>query len=100
MPESIHLCNYPEYNKKYVDEVVTVNDEEIANALYLLLQRAKLVVEPAGAVALAAVLSKKSKLSWKKCCSGIKWRECKSIFTNSNNRKRNYSSARSIRSQV
>lgn len=45
--------------EKYVDEVVTVNDEEIAHALYLLLQRAKLVVEPAGAVSLAAVLSKK-----------------------------------------
>ncbi len=45
--------------ERYVDEVVTVNDEEIANALYLLLQRAKLVVEPAGAVALAALLSKK-----------------------------------------
>jgi len=43
----------------YVDDVVTVNDEEIANALYLLLQRTKLVVEPAGAVALAAVLGKK-----------------------------------------
>jgi threonine dehydratase len=45
--------------QQYVDEVVTANDEEIANALYLLLQRAKLVVEPAGAVALAALLSKK-----------------------------------------
>jgi threonine dehydratase len=48
-----------ELAKKYVDDVFTVNDEEIANALYLLLQRAKLVVEPAGAVALAAILSKK-----------------------------------------
>jgi len=48
-----------ELAKKYVDEVVTVNDEEIANALYMLLQRTKLVVEPAGAVALAAILSKK-----------------------------------------
>jgi threonine dehydratase len=45
--------------KQYVDAVVTVNDEEIANALYLLLQRTKLVVEPAGAVGLAALLSKK-----------------------------------------
>ena len=45
--------------QQYVDEVVTVNDEEIADALYLLLQRTKLVVEPAGAVALAALLSKK-----------------------------------------
>ena len=45
--------------QRYVDEVVTVNDEEIANTLYLLLQRTKLVVEPAGAVALSALLSKK-----------------------------------------
>ena len=54
-----------ELAKKYVDEVVTVNDEEIANALYLLLQRAKLVVEPAGAVSLAAILSKKVTLPGK-----------------------------------
>jgi threonine dehydratase len=45
--------------KKYVDKVVTVNDEEISNALYLMLQRAKIVVEPAGATSLAAILSKK-----------------------------------------
>ncbi|MCX6665109.1 MAG: threonine ammonia-lyase [Euryarchaeota archaeon] len=45
--------------KQYVDEVVTVNDDETAHALYLLLQRSKLVVEPAGAVSLAALLSKK-----------------------------------------
>jgi threonine dehydratase len=45
--------------QQYVDEIVTVKDEEIANALYLLLQRTKLVVEPAGAVGLAALLSKK-----------------------------------------
>jgi len=45
--------------RQYVDTVVTVDDEEIANALYLLLQRTKLIVEPAGAVALAALLSKK-----------------------------------------
>lgn len=45
--------------KKYVDKVVTVNDEEISNALYLMLQRAKLVVEPAGVTSLAAILSKK-----------------------------------------
>ncbi|MCU0850971.1 MAG: threonine ammonia-lyase [Candidatus Thermoplasmatota archaeon] len=45
--------------QQYIDQVVTVNDEEIANTLYLLLQRTKLVVEPAGAVGLAALLSKK-----------------------------------------
>ncbi|HUQ39658.1 MAG TPA: threonine ammonia-lyase [Acidimicrobiales bacterium] len=43
----------------YVDEVVTVTEEETSRALLLLLERAKAVVEPAGAVALAAVLAGK-----------------------------------------
>ncbi len=47
-----------EIAEKYVDQVVSINDEDIAYALYLLLQRAKLIVEPAGAIALAALLSK------------------------------------------
>ncbi len=42
--------------QRYVDEMVTVDDEETAYALYLLLQRAKLLAEPAGAVSLAALL--------------------------------------------
>lgn len=41
----------------YVDDVVTVSEEEISGALLLLLERAKAVVEPAGAVALAALLA-------------------------------------------
>lgn len=41
----------------HVDEVVTVDDDEIGRALVLLLERAKSVVEPAGAVGLAALLS-------------------------------------------
>lgn len=45
--------------KEYVDEVVTVTDDEIARALVVLLERAKLVVEPAGAVGPAAVLAGK-----------------------------------------
>ncbi|MEF8779419.1 MAG: threonine ammonia-lyase [Haloferacaceae archaeon] len=40
-----------------VDEVVTVTDREIALALTLLLERTKALVEGAGAVALAAVLT-------------------------------------------
>ena len=40
----------------YVDQVVTVDEEAISQALVLLLERAKSVVEPAGAVGLAAVL--------------------------------------------
>jgi threonine dehydratase len=45
------------YVAAYVDEVVTVDEEAISQALVLLLERAKQVVEPAGAAALAAVLS-------------------------------------------
>ena len=40
-----------------VDEVVTVTDTEIARAILLLLERAKQVVEGAGAAAVAAILS-------------------------------------------
>ena len=39
-----------------VDRVVTVDDDTISRALLLCLERAKLVVEPAGAAAVAAVL--------------------------------------------
>jgi threonine dehydratase len=42
-----------------LDEVVQVTDEEIAQAVLLLLERAKLVVEGAGAVGLAALLAGK-----------------------------------------
>jgi threonine dehydratase len=42
---------------KLVDDVVTVTDEDISRALLLLLERGKLVVEPAGAVGVAALLS-------------------------------------------
>jgi threonine dehydratase len=41
----------------YVDEVVTVSEEEISRAILLLVERAKAVVEPSGAVALAAILA-------------------------------------------
>jgi threonine dehydratase len=40
-----------------VDEVVTVSEDDIARALLVLLERAKLVVEPAGAVAVAAIMT-------------------------------------------
>jgi threonine dehydratase len=42
-----------------VDEVVTVEEDDIARALLVLLERAKLVVEPAGAVGVAAILAGK-----------------------------------------
>lgn len=40
-----------------VDQIVTVDDDDTARALVVLLERAKLVVEPAGAVGVAAALS-------------------------------------------
>ncbi len=43
-----------------VDEIVTVSESEIARAVLLLLERAKLLVEPAGAAATAAVLARPS----------------------------------------
>ncbi len=50
----------------YVDHIVTVDDEEIAYAILLLLERAKLTVEGAGAVGLAALLNDKVPLHGKK----------------------------------
>ncbi len=45
--------------RKFVDHFVTVSDSEIAHATYLLLQRAKILGEPAGVAAMAAILYKK-----------------------------------------
>ena len=43
--------------KDAVDEIITVSDDDIARAMLVLLERAKLVVEPAGAVAVAAIMT-------------------------------------------
>ena len=43
-------------NRRFVDEVVLVNDEQIREAMRLLFRAAKLAVEPAGAAALAALM--------------------------------------------
>ena len=51
--------------REYVDEVITVTDDMTARALLVLLERAKLVVEPAGAVGVAALLSGQVKDSGK-----------------------------------
>jgi threonine dehydratase len=42
--------------ERYIDEVVTVSDDEVAEAMVLLLERSKLVVEGAGAVGVAALM--------------------------------------------
>ena len=51
--------------RRYVDEVVSVGEEEIANAILLLLEIEKTVVEGAGAVALAALVNGRVALSGK-----------------------------------
>jgi threonine dehydratase len=43
--------------EEHVDELVTVQDQEITEAVALLLERAKYLVEPAGAATVAAILS-------------------------------------------
>jgi threonine dehydratase len=47
---------------RYVDEIVTVDDEEIANAILILLEKEKTLAEGAGAAALAALLQSKANL--------------------------------------
>jgi threonine dehydratase len=52
--------------QKYVDDIVTVDEEEIANAILLLLEREKTLAEGAGAAAIAALINHKTSLSGKK----------------------------------
>lgn len=46
--------------EKNVDSIVTVSEDELSKAALLLLERAKMVVEPAGAAATAAVMARPS----------------------------------------
>jgi threonine dehydratase len=48
--------------QRYVDELVTVDEEEIAKAILVLLEREKTLAEGAGAIALAALLQYKTTL--------------------------------------
>lgn len=52
--------------QKYVDQIVTVDEEEIANAILLLLEREKTMAEGAGAAAIAAMVNHKIQISGKK----------------------------------
>ena len=53
--------------EKYVDEIVTVEEEEIAMAILWLLEKEKTLAEGAGAAGMAAMLTKKTR------CGGRKW---------------------------
>ena len=52
--------------QKFVDQIVTVSEKQIINAMRFLWERMKLIVEPSGAVPLAALLSKKVNVNNKK----------------------------------
>ena len=52
--------------QKYVDGILTVREEEIASAILMLMERKRVVAEGAGAVPLAALLSKKHQIAAKK----------------------------------
>jgi len=49
--------------RDHVDEIVTVSEESLSRALLALVERAKMIVEPAGAAAVAAILDDPSAYS-------------------------------------
>lgn len=64
-------CKTLELAKKYVDEVVTVSDQEIADAILFLMEKSKVVAEGAGATPLAAILAGKIDCKGRKVCSVV-----------------------------
>ena len=55
-----------EFCKKYVDEIVTVSDDEISSAILALIEQHKLISEGAGAVSVAAAMFNKVPVKGKK----------------------------------
>ena len=52
----------------YVDDIVTVTDDEVANAILAMIEERKLIAEGAGAVSVAAAMYNKVPLKGKKVC--------------------------------
>lgn len=57
--------------QQFVDDIITVSDDEIATALLTLMEQQKLVAEGAGAVAVAAAMFSDLPLQGKKVCAII-----------------------------
>jgi threonine dehydratase len=57
--------------QRYVDDIVTVEEDEIANAILMLLERAKVIAEGAGAAPVAAILQHKLGLQGKKVAAVV-----------------------------
>ncbi len=68
--QSVGKLNF-EIIMHYVDDIITVTDREVIETMKFLLERMKIVAEPTGAVAPAAVLFKKMNISGKKVCAII-----------------------------
>ncbi|MEM4736124.1 MAG: threonine ammonia-lyase [Candidatus Thorarchaeota archaeon] len=60
-----------EITRNLLDSVVTVDDLEVTRTMFLLLERAKLVAEPAGSVGLAALVHQKVDLRGRKAVAVI-----------------------------
>jgi threonine ammonia-lyase medium form len=67
---SVGTLNFP-IIQKYVDDVITIKDDDIFPMMKFFLERMKIVVEPTGAVAPAAVMTKKLNIFGKKICAVI-----------------------------
>ncbi|MGB0984319.1 MAG: threonine ammonia-lyase [Saprospiraceae bacterium] len=62
-----NLGNYTlEVIRKHVEDIITVEEEEIINAMRLIWERMKIIVEPSSAVPFAAVLQQKERFQGKK----------------------------------
>lgn len=57
--------------QKYVDEIVTVEEEEIAQAILFLMEKDKIVAEGSGAVCAAALMNKKVNMQGKKIAAVV-----------------------------
>ena len=68
--QSIGQHNF-EIIMKYVDDVITVTDSQVIDTMRFFLERMKIIVEPTGAVAPAAVYFNVLGLSGKKICAMI-----------------------------
>ncbi|MEQ6118315.1 pyridoxal-phosphate dependent enzyme [Reichenbachiella sp. MALMAid0571] len=51
--------------KEYVDDVVTVKEEEIVSAMKLIWERMKIIIEPSSAVAIATIIKEKDRFAGK-----------------------------------
>ena len=67
---SVGFLNF-EVIMKYVDDVITISDNDIYPMMKFFLERMKTLVEPTGAVAPTAVMKNVSKLKGKKICAVI-----------------------------